>query len=269
MQYKPYLCISCSLTPGVKRWIKTFKNSGVASQVRLIIFMWEPYFDNDVEEVLDKNCDYVIYKQESKYINNRTARLPLLELLKKNKTLLNEWFVWTDCHDVVFQKELPEFWINSNKDAIICSEHLKHGESDYWLPLITGSKEFEHLYDKEVYNSGVFAMRGFKIFNYFCELNKPTYPNRYGKSELYIDNQYDGDQLIFNKWVHNNISCCDVNSEIFLALYTGYIDKNWVDMSTYSKFDNGKFISQDGKIFPIVHANGNVNIKEILNFHYN
>lgn len=260
-KYKPYLCISCSHTSGVERWLKTFKSSGVAEQVRLLVFMWKPYFDEQIAAILPDDTDYTVYHQDSKYIGNKMARKPLLDLITKPFTHVfdNEWFLWTDCHDVIFQDQLPEFWINSDK-ALICPEHLKHKESDYWLPIIASSPEFAYLHNKLVYNSGCFAMKGVQILDYFTELNQPSYSGRYGKSG------YDGDQLIYNKWVHKNISSCVADIGIFLSLYAGYVGKQWTGRSEHSKLVNGKFITPEGKPFSIVHASGHT--KNVLDAVY-
>jgi hypothetical protein len=252
MNYKPYLCISCSLTPGVKRWLKTFKESGVSSQVRLIIFMWQPYFDEEIKEILIDD-DYVIYKQDSNYLGNKNARLPLYDLIK-NKNLDDDWFIWTDCHDIIFQDKIPEFWINPDFKVLICSEFSTHEEIEfYWLKIIIESEsdEFKHLLNKPIYNSGSFAMLGSQMMDYISELKIQSYYGRYG-----LD--YDGDQLIFNKWIQNNMTICKVDKTIWLSLCYG-LGKNGL-------LCDDKFITAKKTLFPIVHANGQS--KDILNTIY-
>ena len=258
--YKPYLCISCSLTPGVKRWIRTFKSSGVSSQVRLLVFMWKPYFEAELKEFLSEG-DYVIYKQDSDFTGNVAALMPFLKLLK-SKDYSEDWFIWVDCHDVVFQRTMYPFWDDQGFSVVLSSEYARHEElSEYWGSIIKAcpSRDFEFLLNRTIYNGGCFAMKAPYFCDYLVSLNE--YYRCYGDFKGF---SYNGVQLFFNKWVQKHIFSCIVLSD-FLNLCSGYLKAGFKDpaeVSGVSEVKDGKFVDPVGQLFTIVHANGET--KKIL-----
>ncbi len=261
---KPYLCISCSYTPGVGRYLNTLVKSGVIYQVRPIVFMWEPEFEVPKE--------FTVYKQGMPYQGNKEARLPLLSMIP---TLgLQEWYIWTDAQDIVFQAELPMGRFNTIRNegdkvtsVIACPEYLKHNEADFWINKCQGD-EFHFLLDKQIYNSGCFAMTGIQIMSYFAALMQLGRPGRYGNTG------YNGDQLIFNKWLYTSVENIRTITSLFGTLYAGYTGKQWtgsnkiVDTSDQNiKLKDNKFTQLlYDKPISILHAPGST--KELLDAVY-
>lgn len=255
---KPYLVISCSFTSGVTRYLDTLVSSGVINQVQPICFMYDPYFDVPKE--------FTVYKQGTKYLGNKAARLPLLKLMEENVIKSYDWIIWTDCQDIVFQDKLPNDACTIDTSAFVCPENTLHKDTSFWKPILEASDEFRCLLNEPVYNSGCFAMTGKAIKSYFDALSVPSYPNRYGPYG------YDGDQLIFNKWILEHRKDCASAGDFFGCLYASYTGSEWRDgnfVVTSDKekqtidINNGKFINKaTGKVISIIHAPGSS--KQIL-----
>jgi hypothetical protein len=256
---KPYLVISCSHTLGVDRYIRTLVSSGVIDQVKPLCFMYEPYFDVPKE--------FTVYKQDTKYLGNKAARLPLLKLIEENVIKSYDWIIWTDCQDIVFQNKLPVDDCTIDASAFICPENTIHKDASFWKTILEASDEFRCLLNEPVYNSGCFAMTGKAIKNYFDALSIPSYQNRYGPY------RYDGDQLIFNKWIMNNRKDCISDNDFFGCLYASYTGSDWRDgnfivtgdkeKQTIDLIDD-KFVNKaSGNIISIIHSPGSS--KLILN----
>lgn len=271
MAYKPYLCISCSLTPGVKRWIRTFKSSGVSSQVRLLVFMWEPYFENELREILtESDDDFQVFPQAGAYPGTVASMRPLMEHLKEKNYSPCERFIWVDCHDVGFQKKLP--CLGDANTIVVCSEYAVHGDSkDFWVPIIRDGEDrsFDFLLDKTIYNGGCFVMPAYLLLDY-CE-GLFGYTGCHGSVKGI---RYMGNQLFFNKWLQSRYSLCQAVPSLFLALCSGYFTIGYTDcgvrrrgLSGYSYLGrSGIFSTPDGEPFSIVHANGPT--KTFLDFLY-
>lgn len=247
------MVISCSYTDGVSRYINTLVNSGVIDQVIPLCFMYEPYFTVPTQ--------FNVFKQNTKYLGNKAARLPLLKLIDDGIIKQYDWIIWTDCQDIVFQNKLSFNNVcNIDASAFICPENTLHKDTSFWKPILDSSDEFRCLLNEPVYNSGCFAMTGKSIKSYFDALSIPSYTNRYGPY------RYDGDQLIFNKWILDNKKDCICDGDFFGCLYASYTGSEWKDGNLNVTTDkerqtidilNGRFINKSsGNIISIIHAPG-------------
>jgi hypothetical protein len=146
-----------------------------------------------------------------------------------------DYVVFTDTDDVIFQTDLPEF----TADIYLAPENVLHNET-IWAEQIEFYPAFSSLLDKEVFNCGTFAMKGIYLYEY----------------QQFLLNFDDGgyrelglEQMYFNMFVHQHKELSRViDLSIFTPLYRNLND-GWV----YKKDGIWK---TNGKTIACVHSNG-------------
>ncbi len=241
MKNKTFILTSCSYSKGVERWVDSVaKNKGDCLPV---VIMYEDCF-----EVPD---DFIVYKQDEKWPGVVKRLFPVEKVIEDLGE--DNWYVWTDCCDVVLQAPLVDL-DSLGADVFVCSEQLKHHQASFWQ-FIEKSEFFKNLLPLTIYNVGCFAAKGkaLKDFVYrlhqFCDTVKI----------------HDGclDQLFFNKWIRlQNYACID---QLFLCLYSTFTEGHRLETGERIKVIKHKDEQyvMNSKPYSFVHGNGYT--KELVN----
>lgn len=158
----------------------------------------------------------------------------------------NRWWIFTDTADVIFQKPFDLSDYEGWTDIIVCSEGETFKDNGFWMQWLERYPSiFSYLLqDRQVYNGGCWAMKGYKVLEFIQFLETCSV-------DFNLNEQ--SDQILLNLWLINQKYVGD--QDIFTTLYNN-IDKGYVN-----KTDKG-FVNQHGELYTVVHANGNT--KELL-----
>jgi hypothetical protein len=233
------LITACSLSPGTSRWLASLSAMRPRNLQPLIV-MFEPYFD--VPDWI------VVEKTGARYPSNVRRFLPLADIIRRYGE--DRWYLWTDCADLVFQRDIDEHWFeNSNVDGYFSTEGVVHDKS-FWDRYLTAA-ELSVLRNEIIHNAGCFLVKGHFFvsiieFMHGILSELGTFPSVF-------------DQLLLNKWIVMHKDRCASFDRACLNLYNRYRPG---DSSSEAHCDGSLFRSAGGEIYSIVHANGGT--KEVL-----
>lgn len=248
-----YIVTSYSYTDeGCQKFFDTLPLSGC----KAIVFQ---YGDSPVK--YPENCD--VYKIKGGYKGNTARFLPIYDFFQQMPFKDDDWFIFTDTHDVWFQREIPDL-------------------NDFWAPIITSPegklfKEIDFWQDRlpqtmmewPALNVGLFAMKKPAWMDFITAVRgcyeemlnwyKGEHGNQWPKDSplvrKYITATFNhyADTMIFNSFIHNRkwISAPEVFSCIGFQAELGHIHeskKHW--------------LTETGEIVSVVHANGDVKFKK-------
>lgn len=229
-----YLVCSCSYSPGVDRWIASLSRIQ-APWLKPVIIMFQPFF-----EVPDS---FITRKYEMPYPRAVKRLFPVVDIVKNFGA--HNWYLWTDCADVVFQTDIPYFIADPGGiHGYFSSEGMLHNEENFWHPFI-GDALFGELRNRKIFNGGCYAMKG----DFFCSFIYYMFPF------LKEMNTFASvmDQLFLNKWILLNETVCADLDSICLNLHKRYQPDNPCSEAIVI---NNSFCNRAGEKYPIVHANG-------------
>lgn len=243
---------SCTNNEGCQRYFDTISRSGV---VPLVI-----QFRKNMDSIPDViyPADARVYKINRLYPGNTGRLLPIYDLLTQEKFNNDDWFIFTDTHDVIFQKKIPDLNTLTNKDIIVTPEDRKFREISFW-----GERSPRYLHDQDIYNVGLFAMK-LRVYKKFLEQVKMAWINMVKWKNHLISDQFPfdvpivrnqiaatfnsfADTIIFNTFLMEKEF--DVQRELFGCLRFS------MDKIEMIKIEN-KFYTKEGKLICVVHANG-------------
>ncbi len=229
-----FIVTSCSYSPGVDRWVECVSRH-CGSAIPVVIMFGQSFI---VPESV------IVYSKNRPFPGMVPRFYPMVKVIEDLGE--DNWFVCTDCSDVVMQAPLPDL-DQYQTDILVSSEQLCHDEVDFWYE-VEHWPDFKSLWKLPIYNAGCFAMKGHKFLDYLFELR--SYCDGKDTRKLALD------QLILNKWLTTqSFKCVD---DLFLNLYATYIRghrlANGENVRTVT-LRNGVF-QRAGHIYPIVHGNG-------------
>jgi hypothetical protein len=230
-QIKTYLVSIASLyeCASLDKYIESLEN--IAPSIDNFISVEFPQYISDVYP-LARYIETIVVriKNESKYPGNlfRFAFFPMG--LDKD-----DFCIFTDTHDVFFQKELPEL---DKTKIYVAPEHLKWNESDFWMPILNqyGCRELDGF---PIYCMGSWAMPISEVNDLLEFMIKNSARFNYANFS---------DQILFNLWLKNKKF--EIHPTLFATIFNGY---NLGKISIKDK----KVLSDKGEEFSIVHFNGN------------
>lgn len=224
---KPYLLSLTSLVAGVENYTKTIKNLG--DSVEAIMVSFAP--------TVPMNPAYRTINVPMAYPGNlsRFRYLPF-DQLEDDRML-----IFTDTSDVIFQTEIPEL----EQKIYVAPENDTFGEHS-WFNQMFVRHNFTLLKDKPIYNMGTWAMPVFKAKEM---VNFVTDGAGMFKFEEF------GDQPLYNLWLQHQEF--EEHPTLMSCLFNNYEKGNVL------KTKEG-FTNKEGDLYSIVHANGGLNLKELL-----
>lgn len=228
-----------------------------------ICLMYEPQDDVDLPE------NGRLIPLPKRYAGN-TGRLKDVSMILPQLNLdKNAWFFFTDVHDVIFQRPIPE--LPTSADIFVCSEGKKFKEIDFWKERLPKSMQ-----SWEAYNVGTFAMRYEPFVEFLSQLEESWYkflswyhkPSN-GRGEKFphdmiatkreikdsvarIYNSY-ADTFVFNNYLHTTRYRVKEMAELFTCFGYNYELKNIV-------VKDGLTYTRDGQLVSIIHYNGNTKL---------
>lgn len=249
----------------------------------------EPYFTS-MEMVSDAQFYLIQYKRDGQWFEDFEPQ-ENLKVFRKDKKYpgntgkLNDWFallpdieihdddwcIFTDVHDVVFQRDIPE--LSKNVSIYACYEGKVFGEVPFWKSIYPAS-----MMDKRVYNCGIFAMNPFYFREYLQKVHEEYEKIKKWKTEFRAEtigigfpfnSQYATDVLagnignIFNgvadTYIYNNFikNIVDVVEWKDACCYNFSIEKG------FAKMKYRKLCNLEDKPFAIAHYNGDAKNKNI------
>lgn len=142
--------------------------------------------------------------------------------------------IFTDTSDVFFQKKIPKL---ENK-IYVCPEYAKFDESSWFTPR-HHAYNFHELDGLDIYNMGTWAMPYDKVRSLlkFMKENKQLFPG-----------WEQSDQSLYNLWLRKQKF--EIHPTLMTCLFNSYSQKKTM------KTEDG-WVNEDGKLFSIVHFNGN------------
>jgi hypothetical protein len=154
---KLYLLTACNYSPGIDRWLETLPRLG--GNVIPVIVMYKPHFQVPI------HC--ITLKEDQEFPKNPLGTRfhdvkfePAKPFVREHKDV---FFFVTDTLDVIYQRPLPE--VPEGVFACLSGEEVIYAEAPFWRPVIKGP--FECLRGEEIYNPGLFAMRGAELLEYW------------------------------------------------------------------------------------------------------
>lgn len=148
-----------------------------------------------------------------------------------------DWVLFTDTSDVIFQKELPDLQ-KVNCDIYVGNERTLHMGS-YWDNVCQTDLRFRNLLQKTIYNAGMFLMRGDVYIDYllYFSLASKTVENTF----------YD--QLLFNEYLQKEGLKINDDITVLCPLYSN------IDLGLVKKVD-GIWKTDLDEVICCVHGNG-------------
>lgn len=246
-----YIVTSYSFTYGCQRYFDTLSKLG--NSVTPIVVEYQK--DNAPDVNYPSNAQ--VYRVNKPYPGNTGRFIALYDLFEQTTVEYKpeDWIIFTDTHDVIFQN-IPD--LSKVKENIIVTPEYKTFEQvEFWNPRVP-----KGMYDWEVYNVGLFAMR-LPLFKQFLRVIRGEwdkiveYRNRPGlnfpydvtiakESMTQIFNSY-ADTIYFNQFIRY-LKVFSQNS-LFGCLSFG-IEKKKI------KLKNGIYLNEFDVPISIVHANG-------------
>lgn len=153
----------------------------------------------------------------------------------------DDLIIFTDTADVIFQKEIPQL-----RDRIYVSSEQDTWGADNWWQDKLKEFNFHELDGLPIYCMGTWAMSYANV----KELLEFIRQNKYR-----FANWEQSDQILFNWWLKEMIY--EERTDLFGTLYA-----NWQQEKI--KKTSGNFLTKDGKLISIVHANGGPDLKKLL-----
>lgn len=246
MSSKTYIVTSYSYTKGCEKYFETLSITGA---IPLVV-----QFGTSPIKYPPHSKIYVIDKA---YPGNTARFLPLAGILGDKQFKDDDWFVFTDTHDVEFQKKLPDL-TNQTHHILVAHEGKLFKEVGFWEVRVPSD-----LLLSDVYNVGCFAMRGHMFKTFLLKLRKEwetfilwykgiadyDFPYAIPVARTYLAvlfNSY-GDTVIFNRFIRDRLfielpglfGCVNFNKEIGAMIQK-----------------RSGWITSDGKTISIVHHNG-------------
>lgn len=213
-----YLLTLRSETPGLKRFTESFDKNG-----------W-----NDFPEFGLEYFQAFGYRKIEVNFDKFPGHIKKWESVPKDLES-EEYVVFSDTDDVVFQTQLPVF----THDLHLAPENVTHRET-IWAEHIKEFPVFTPLMDKEVYNCGTWAMKVKTMYEYI-NFMMTFEDGGYRRHNL--------EQLYFNLFIEKRKELSRViDLSIFCPLYRNLND-GWVEKVDGVWKTNNKTIS-------VVHANG-------------
>lgn len=184
----------------------------------------------------------------------------------------NEWCVFTDMHDVVFQTDIPK--LSEDVFAMICYEGKRFGNVPFWREMFP-----EDMMDKKIYNCGVFAMKRSMFILYLKTIEEEYSRMKEWKKNMSME--CFGDDFPFNSpharrtlehgmgSLFNGVAdTYYFNKFINQIEFVGRV-KEWRDVCCYNFLiekkkaivKDGKLCRRSGTLFAIAHYNGNAKEK--------
>lgn len=229
---KPVLLSSASFTEGVIGYLHSLQN--LENSVRWFSVEYMPTYGDLAK---GRVADYQRCYTQRGYPGNTERLLVLLDLINAKILELPEWVIFTDTADVRFQTPIPN--LDKYKNIIAAPEHITHQSHSWWTNLIAQYPVFEPLLPEPVYNMGCLAMRKdtfkeFLDYLYVMNRNAKLSPNC--------------DQAVYNMFLMQHRDEIDEVPELMVSLFDNF------GKTVHRK--DGRFVTQDGKVISIVHANG-------------
>lgn len=141
MNNKPYLLTLSSHTSGMPRFLESLKHIDVEH----IAVQFNPTTP-EIKSYYEPGISYPGHIQKYGHVP--------LDLDQER------YIIFTDTDDVIFQKGLPEL---GEFDLYLAAENVIHRGS-WWEPYINEHPVFEELLDKQIYNSGSWAMKAKHLY---------------------------------------------------------------------------------------------------------
>ncbi len=234
MGAKVYVVVSTRYVKGIERWMGTLSKN--MENITPVIIMYKPHFKVIIRGAL-------FYKQDIDYPGNIERYYPLIDLIKYHKGE-DDWWLWTDGADVVFQDKIDFKDIPTNIEVLSCSEGEKHKDNEFWKMRLS-KEDMELLGELNIRNAGLFAMKGSKLIEWINFLKEKNV----GAND---------DQAVYNKFLLLNKDKV-MDYEPFLCLGNRYLNE--------AGLKKGEFINKNNfNKYQVIHANGNT--KDVLDVVY-
>lgn len=194
-----------------------------------------------------KSPDELRFLESRKHIAHQTVFIPIIfDVYPGNVERFNylptevkadDWVLFTDTTDVIFQKELPD--LNAvHCDMYVGNERAIHLGS-YWDVVVQSNKLYRNLIDQPIYNGGMFIMRGSVYLEYLIY---------FGYASKMVENTFY-DQLIFNQFIYHEKPKINDDITVLCPLY------NNMDIGLCKRM-NGIWKSDLDETISCIHANG-------------
>lgn len=248
-----YLVTSFSYTgPGCQRYFDTLPLSGCQG----IVIEYQGLAPVNYPKEVD------VYKIKSGYKGNTGRFLPLYDLFQQKEYDKDDWFIFTDTHDVWFQHEIPNL-DQYFAPIIVSAEGKSFGEIDFWKERLPQSMQ-----GWPALNVGTFAMK-YEMWLEFLKAVRGSYqaimdwykgphgdlwPKDTELIRKYITATFNAyaDTMLFNTFVHNRtyVAAPEVFNCIGFQLELGHM-----------KEKNQKYYTELDELISVVHANGDSKLK--------
>lgn len=231
---RPYLLYLGSDCFGVEKYIHSMPKLG--DSVEPIMVQFIPHFKTAIPILDNYFMDAKIYLTPVPYPGHlrRWDHVPMN--LDRSR-----YVIFTDGADVIFQTPIP---LLDQKKIFVSDEGITFGENGFWMGVIKEYPKFAFLEKEKVYNVGTFAMPLEDLERWIHFIQE----NREGVTNQAVE------QLLFNMWIRQPEIRFKVVAHPFLfgTLYAN------LEKKIITQLTNVGFINNDGDLFPIVHANGNM-----------
>ncbi len=156
----------------------------------------------------------------------------------------DDMIIFTDTSDVIFQCPIPKL---ENIIHVSC-EYDTWGAPNWWKNWLDIYK-FNELDTFPIYCMGTWAMPFSEVKDLLKFISENE--NRFGKANF-------ADQILFNWWLKDK--SFENNTDLFGTLYAGYLQKKIIKT-------NRGFVNSHDDLISIVHANGGLDLKELIKQH--
>jgi hypothetical protein len=205
-----------------------------------------------------------LFRMEKKYPGNTGKLNDWYSIYNRIGVEHRDWCIFTDMHDVVFQKDIPA--LPDDKDALVTYEGKMFRDIGFWKAMLP-----ERMLDRRAYNCGTFAMRDF-LFKEYLEIVHNKYQEMMDWKRDFSAGQL-GIGFPFNSQYVTDTITANVGS-IFngiadTVIFNEYIQKidnlmEWDDVCCYNlmieekkaKMQYRRLCRMDGRPYSIAHFNG-------------
>jgi hypothetical protein len=241
-----YLLTSYSYTKGCEDYFKSAKLTGLP----IIVVQYG-------ESPIEYSPGTEVNLREGKYPGNTGRFLPLLRILSEDRFNDDDWFVFTDTHDITFQCKLPD--LNATgANILVASEGKTFGQVDFWRHRLPPT-----FFDKEMFNVGCFSMKRKQFLQFLTKLKESwdfmrswyaqddvRFPFTVPVVKTFIGSIFNSytDTMVFNTFVQGKY-CVDLPGLFGCAAFhkeLGSMEKK------------GNYFYKDGKKLSVVHMNGSL-----------
>lgn len=238
----PYLVSICSYPneakEGSHRYLTSLNNLSHNS-FELIIIGFQPL--DAVSPVFAPTMR--MYLNPHKPYPGNLHRFDFLYELASHEMNPNRWIVFTDTHDVIFQKDFPDFTQFRDTDVLVASEGEKWSDSSWWSSVVEQMPAdfMENMGDNMVLNAGTWAMK-VKTF-------QAMYEYMMRRAADYNNVQWS-DQPMYNEFVYSGAVTPIIHKTFCTTLYRNMELQNVIK-------EDGRFYNRAHELYSIVHGNGN------------